>query len=425
MLLSDVSGLSAAGGQKEELRVVGENITLPDSILENGFLSINGRIIALVRKGEFGIEDHSYVDRVHWNKQTGLFTITDLQISDSGDYNINFNMEPVYSFSLWLRVFGASPTFALRFKLCCFCLWSSSSFCLQHSAVTSDLSPPNRLSAAGGEKMEELRAVVGGNITLTDSILQRGFLLFNGSNMAFVTKGEFDIEDKTYENRVHWNKQTGLFSITDLQTSDSGVYKLESKTEFVLSSYQLRVFERVPAPAVRRLNSSSEGCWLLCWVGRNTSLWWQRGQQVLTHSSSASSLLLPVDTRDFSSSLSCVASSPAENKTVQVSGATSCALNPTGDPENRHTPDKRYGNQKPGPGTRTRLQPMHRSVEKRPLTDPEEEQPHPVLHLRSAPYARTSRRSGTETVCSPPLLAASGSVCPTLFLPSEGREPKL
>ncbi|KAM9770394.1 uncharacterized protein ACNS7B_009691 isoform 2-T2 [Menidia menidia] len=194
------------------------------------------------------------------------------------------------------------------------------------------------LSAAGGQNEEELRGIVGGNITLTDSILQRGFLLFKGSNIASVKKGEFDIEDKTYENRVHWNKQTGLFTIKDLQISDSGLYKLESKIEPVFSfSYQLRVFERVPAPAVRRLNSSSEGCWLLCWVGRNTSLWWQRGQQVLTHSSSASSLLLPVDTRDFSSSLSCVASSPAENKTVQVSGATSCALNPTGDPENRHS----------------------------------------------------------------------------------------
>ncbi|KAM9770392.1 uncharacterized protein ACNS7B_009681 [Menidia menidia] len=191
------------------------------------------------------------------------------------------------------------------------------------------------LSAAAGHKTEELR-VVGGNITLPDSVLQNGFLSINGRIIALVRKGEFGIEDDSYVDKIHWNKQTGLFTITDLQISDSGLYNINFDMGPVYS-FSLRVFERVPAPAVRRLNSSSEGCWLLCWVGRNTSLWWQRGQQVLTHSSSASSLLLPVDTRDFSSSLSCVASSPAENKTVQVSGATSCALNPTGDPENRHT----------------------------------------------------------------------------------------
>ncbi|KAM9770790.1 uncharacterized protein ACNS7B_012221 [Menidia menidia] len=109
------------------------------------------------------------------------------------------------------------------------------------------------LSAGGGEKKEELRGVVGGSITLPTSLLQRGFLYYNGSVIASVIKGEFD----RYVNRVHWNKQTGLFTITDLLRSYSGVYTVGSKEEPVYSSsYLLRVFDPVPTPEVSRLNTN-------------------------------------------------------------------------------------------------------------------------------------------------------------------------
>ncbi|CAG5946369.1 unnamed protein product [Menidia menidia] len=99
------------------------------------------------------------------------------------------------------------------------------------------------LSAAGGEKKEELRGVVGGSITLPASLLRKGFLYYNRSVIASVIKGEFDIQHYRYVNRVHWNKQTGLFTITDLQRNYSGVYTVGSKEEPVYSSsYLLRVF---------------------------------------------------------------------------------------------------------------------------------------------------------------------------------------
>ncbi|KAM9769455.1 uncharacterized protein ACNS7B_002727 [Menidia menidia] len=182
-----------------------------------------------------------------------------------------------------------------------------------------------RLSAAGGEKeKKELTGVVGGNITLPDSILETGFLHFYENHIASVMTGIFE----SYVKNVHWKKETGLFTITDLQKNNSGDYKLEWGSIFKFL-YWLRVFDPVPTPKVSRLNSSSDSCLLLCSVGENTTLQWLKGQQILNQSSSASSLRLSVDKQDFNSSFSCVASSPAENKTVPVNVTTSCALSQT------------------------------------------------------------------------------------------------
>ncbi|KAM9734851.1 uncharacterized protein ACNS7B_014301 [Menidia menidia] len=108
------------------------------------------------------------------------------------------------------------------------------------------------LSAAAGEQ-KELSGVVGGNITLPDSILDKGFLYHNGSHIASLIKGTFDTRAK----KVHWKNENGLFTITDLQRNDSGVYKLESNMGSVFNfSYWLRVFDPVPTPEVSRLNTN-------------------------------------------------------------------------------------------------------------------------------------------------------------------------
>ncbi|CAG6019476.1 unnamed protein product [Menidia menidia] len=264
--------LSAAGGQKMEelIAVVGGNITLTDSILQRGFLLFKGSNIASLRKGEFDIEDKTYENRVHWNKQTGLFTITDLQKNDSGLYKLESKTESVFS-SYQLRVFGLEAT-QLREELKsrvstgrsreeAELLWVRTCWPLCHhrlvflptqhsSQQPSELLFSRRTAGAGtrsggesitaGHKTEELR-VVGGNITLPDSVLQNGFLSINGRIIALVRKGEFGIEDHSYVDKVHWNKQTGLFTITDLQISDSGDYNINFDMGPVYS-FSLRVF---------------------------------------------------------------------------------------------------------------------------------------------------------------------------------------
>ncbi|CAG5946341.1 unnamed protein product [Menidia menidia] len=213
----------------------------------------------------------SYVKNVHWKNETGLFTITDLQKNNSGDYKLEWGS--IFKFLYWLRVFDPVPTPKVSR------LNSSSDSCL-------------------------LLCSVGENITLQ---WLKGQQILNQSSSASSL-------------RLSVDKQ-------DFNSSFSCVASSPAENKTVTTSCALNQTKNdpVPTPEVSRLNSSSDSCLLLCSVGENITLQWLKGQQILNQSSSASSLLLSVDTQDFNSSFSCVASSLAENKTVN----TSCALNQT------------------------------------------------------------------------------------------------
>ncbi|XP_026025417.1 CD48 antigen-like isoform X2 [Astatotilapia calliptera] len=181
--------------------------------------------------------------------------------------------------------------------------------------------------SASEEVKKNLTGTVGGNITLPDSVQEKdvGFLLYGRTNIAHVIKGGFEIHKDIYMNRLQWDRNSGLFTLTELQRDDSGIYTVDSKTGKVFtSSYKLTVYDPVPTPNVTKLNSSSESCSLLCWVDRETTLLWFKDEQMLNQSSSALSLPLTVHKQDFSSSYRCVAANPAEEKTLPVRVRTTC-----------------------------------------------------------------------------------------------------
>ncbi|XP_028259142.1 CD48 antigen-like isoform X2 [Parambassis ranga] len=182
-----------------------------------------------------------------------------------------------------------------------------------------------RLSAE--ELKEKLKASVGGNITLPDPVMELGFLNYGTKTVAMVNNGKIDIYMDIYRNRIHWNKNSGLFTITRLQRNDSGIYAVDSKTgRIFLSAYKLTVYDPVPGPAVSTVSVSYDSCSLLCSVDQEATLCWYRDQEeVLNRSSHAVSLPLTVLRKDFNSSYKCVASNPAENKTAQVHMETSCS----------------------------------------------------------------------------------------------------
>lgn len=178
------------------------------------------------------------------------------------------------------------------------------------------------------EVKKNLSGSVGGNITLPDPLLEKGFLLYEGKNIAMVNKGEPEILEEIYMNRLHWDRNTGLFTLTDLQRNDSGIYSIDSKKGKVyMTSYKLTVYDSVATPTVKNL--SSEICSLLCSVDKETTLLWFKDEEILNQSSSALSLPLTVQQQDFSSSYRCVAANPAENKTLTVDVKTFCAENDT------------------------------------------------------------------------------------------------
>lgn len=180
--------------------------------------------------------------------------------------------------------------------------------------------------SASEEVKKNLTGTVGENITLPDSVQEKGYLLYGGTTIADVKGGIFDISEDIYKNRLQWDRNSGLFTLTELQRDDSGIYTVDSKTGKGnrKSSYKLTVYDSVPTPAVKKVSVSSESCSLLCRVDRETTLLWFKDEQMLNQSSSALSLPLTVHKQDFSSSYRCVAANPAEEKTLPVRVRTTC-----------------------------------------------------------------------------------------------------
>ncbi|XP_073329896.1 uncharacterized protein [Pagrus major] len=189
------------------------------------------------------------------------------------------------------------------------------------------------------EVKKNLTGTEGGSITLPDPLKGHGFLLFGENNIAMVNEEKITIYKGKYKDRLLWNKNTGLFTITGLQRNDSGIYTIDPKVEGRPATYRVTVYESVPTPAVNKVNVSAESCTLLCSVERaeETTLLWYKDEVIVNQSSSDLSLPLTVHEQDFSSSYRCVAANPAENKTLPVNAIISCGgQNITEDGERHH-----------------------------------------------------------------------------------------
>ncbi|XP_069023430.1 T-lymphocyte surface antigen Ly-9-like [Embiotoca jacksoni] len=194
-----------------------------------------------------------------------------------------------------------------------------------------------RISAAEVVK-KNLAGTVGGTITLPEPLLGKGYISFGGKILASVRWGELDIEEEIYTHRLHWNKTSGLFSLTNLQRNDSGIYTLDNKGKKVISSYKLTVYDAVPIPSVIQFNVSSNSCSLMCSVdgAEETTLSWYRDEKIVIQNNSAVSLSLTVLRQDYNSSHRCVATNPAQEKTLEVDVKTSCGHNDTVSRDRHH-----------------------------------------------------------------------------------------
>ncbi|XP_038570502.1 CD48 antigen-like isoform X2 [Micropterus salmoides] len=178
------------------------------------------------------------------------------------------------------------------------------------------------------DEVKNLTGAEGGSITLPDPVVELGFLSLGQKPIAMVTERKITILEEIYKDRLLLNSNTGLFTLSGLQRTDSGIYYIDSKKGRVFSSsYKLTVYESVPTPAVKVTSVSADSCTLLCLVEKaeETSLLWYKDEEIVNQSSSALSLPLTVHKQDFSSSYRCVAANPAENKTHAVHVTTSCS----------------------------------------------------------------------------------------------------
>ncbi|KAM9362522.1 uncharacterized protein ABDE67_007493 [Symphorus nematophorus] len=95
------------------------------------------------------------------------------------------------------------------------------------------------------EAMEKnVTGAEGGSITLPDPVIKEGFLIFGGKNIAMVIEGKIHTFEEIYKDRVLWNNNTGLFTITGLQRNDSGIYNVDSKEgRGFTTSYKVTVYD--------------------------------------------------------------------------------------------------------------------------------------------------------------------------------------
>ncbi|XP_071379740.1 SLAM family member 7-like isoform X2 [Centroberyx affinis] len=183
-------------------------------------------------------------------------------------------------------------------------------------------------SAATEDVKKNLTCTEGGSITLPDPVVESGFLSYGRTVIATVTDRISRIWEESFRDRLLWNNNTGLFTITGLQRDDSGIYIIDPKGGGVPTSYQLSVYEPVPTPSVNTSRVSADSCTVVCFVEKahETTLYWIKGEEILNQTSTGPSLPLTVDKQDFSSSYRCVAANPAaDEKTLPVNIKTFCS----------------------------------------------------------------------------------------------------
>ncbi|XP_064782137.1 hepatic and glial cell adhesion molecule-like [Oncorhynchus masou masou] len=130
--------------------------------------------------------------------------------------------------------------------------------------------------------------------------------------------------EKRYKNRLHWNNVTGVFTLSDLQIDDSGVYTVENtdgdegKTTHI---FQLTVYYVLSKPQVTVHDNIS--CSVVCSVenGREVTLSWYKGGEIINQTSSPDhitlSIPLKVDEQNRDS-YRCEAANPVSKETAVV-----------------------------------------------------------------------------------------------------------
>ncbi|XP_076875593.1 signaling lymphocytic activation molecule-like isoform X2 [Brachyhypopomus gauderio] len=183
-----------------------------------------------------------------------------------------------------------------------------------------------------------VNSVVRTSLTFPTRVPLSGNILYEGKTIGQVFNKVTDTDTvERFKNRLHWDIHTGLFTLTDLNTGDSGVYTVESiKDPYVEVEYQLEVYETVSVPNVTATHSSPDNnlCSLLCSVRnvRGLSLFWYKGNMIINHTGNSSlnaTVYLPLEIQNpDNDSFTCVASNPFSNKTTTFDITTHCLHSP-------------------------------------------------------------------------------------------------
>uniref|UniRef100_A0A3B3SYP3 SLAM family member 9-like n=1 Tax=Paramormyrops kingsleyae TaxID=1676925 RepID=A0A3B3SYP3_9TELE len=143
-----------------------------------------------------------------------------------------------------------------------------------------------------------------------------------------------------FRERLQLDPQTGSLSITNISTSDAGIYQLHIINGQILKrEFTLEIYYPVNRPHITSLQASrrssvhlsaSGRCWVLCFVenGRDVTLSWYRGTERLNQTSSpdlSTSLSLRLEIWEDSPVYSCVATNPVSKEAAEGNIKQLCA----------------------------------------------------------------------------------------------------
>ncbi|XP_071024631.1 SLAM family member 9-like isoform X1 [Oncorhynchus clarkii lewisi] len=172
----------------------------------------------------------------------------------------------------------------------------------------------------------QVNGIVGTFFYFPERVLNSGSLLYGDlGNIAQVHPGKQSNTnlEKRFKNRLHWNNVTGVFTLSDLQIDDSGVYTVENTDEGKTKhTFQLTVYYVLSKPQVTVHDNIS--CSVVCSVenGREVTLSWYKGGEILNQTSSPDhnitlSIPLKVDEQNRDS-YRCEATNPVSKETAVV-----------------------------------------------------------------------------------------------------------
>lgn len=119
------------------------------------------------------------------------------------------------------------------------CIYDDSSMRLSGLFSLSEI-----FSSVGGSSVQEVIGAVGESFTFHTSVPVSGNLIYktNTVGQVFNKYSDTNLSEK-FVNHLHWDSQSGFFTLTDLRTDDSGLYTVESiKEPQGKQDYQLEVY---------------------------------------------------------------------------------------------------------------------------------------------------------------------------------------